>query len=155
MSNLYHCAYTNQALGRARAPITIATGKRKCIRVEFPAEGYLNRLIVWQAGGTNKAFTVELFNSVVPHAVGEADYNDAYAVNLEPYRIQHPVTAAISAISGAVLSLVSSTHGFPYRNLDGTPTNEQGYVYLVITPDNSTDLTTWHAFLEARQEHRA
>lgn len=146
-TDIYTVFYTAKSIAKAKSPISIAAGKKVCTAVGMPASGRLERLVVYQLSGTNVAFTVELFNSVIPFAAGEFAAAAAAGDTLHPYRVQMPVTAAVSGSSGGVATLTSDA-GLSYHNIDGTFTEPQRYLYLLITPTSSGDTTTWSAFIQ-------
>lgn len=159
MSNIYTAAYTLKAVAKARPPLAVAAAKKVVFALDFPAEGFLERLVVYQLpeaddGGAPVDFSVELLNSLVPYEPGEYDPAAVPADNLEPYRIQMPPTAPMTALAGDVLSLASNEYGTAWRNLDGGPSDGQRYVYLLIEPDGAIEETQWCVFLQARTAPR-
>lgn len=120
--------------------IVIPAAKRMCVKVPCMDMGYLKQLVVDQVGGTDKAFTVELFNSELPFAEGEHSDVAAASVNERLYRVipQQAVT------SGSALDITPDYEvGWSFRNMDGDWTDNRRYLYLVITPTGSAGETTF------------
>lgn len=124
--------------------IVIPAAKRMCVKVPCMDMGYLKQLVVDQVGGTDKAFTVDLYNSELPFAEGEHADSASPSVNAALYRVipQQSIT------SGSALDLAPDYEvGWSFRNMDGDWTNNQRYLYLVITPTASAGETTFEAML--------
>lgn len=153
MSHVYKKAYTNKVLGNVKGgPLLVPNGKMTCFQIGMPYEGFLERLVVWQASGTSCAFTVELLDSQVPYPPGSYTPGAAPADNLIAYRVQNPPTAALSASAGGTVSLADDNYGMGFRNQDGNFTSPQRYLYLLINPTTPGTDTTWNVFLQARTE---
>lgn len=159
MSNIFVASYTNLALSRARDPLSVPISKKVCFALRVPPEGFLNRLTVYQVpaasgGGTSKNFEVELLTSALPFPVGQYGLTDSPVAPLEPFRVQIPPTGPLTATAGNVITLASAEIGMAYRNLDGTPSEELGELYLLIKPISAVDTTKWCVYLQLRQEAR-
>lgn len=149
MGKIYVQRYTdNEDLPRAKPPITISAGKRKSIKVPFPSEGYLTKVVVFQTSGTAVNFDVEIVDSEIPFPTGEAAYNAAPADDVDLYRVIPKQTAT----AGNVISDINLEWGYPFNNQDGTLTDNQRYIYVVIIPNNSPDESTWEFSLTAHTE---
>jgi hypothetical protein len=134
---------------KAKPVISINIGKLIVVKVPVgSSEGWLNELVVRQVSGTAKAFDIEVLDSVVPFPVGESNYNATPAATLDLFRVINK----IAVTSGATGVLRESEMGYSYQNADGGPTSNEPYLYLVIIPTNSTDVTTWEvAFTTSRE----
>jgi hypothetical protein len=122
--------------------IAIGANKQRCVSVQGGSEGRITDLTVNQISGTPNNFTVELLKSKIPFtpdtdvAQGTAAADDITLYRILPSQI---------GVAGVALQIDKDTPGFNYINLDGTPTNPQRYVYLVIIPDAGGDASTWSA----------
>lgn len=139
----------NGAPEKARGVLTIAIGKMLVVKVPVGcSEGWLNELVVKQASGTAVGFSVEVLDSVVPYTVGEHDYNAAAAATLDLFQVIDKITAT----AGNVAKLRVAELGYSYINGDGSPTNNEPYLYLVIIPDNAGTITTWQATITTTKD---
>jgi hypothetical protein len=157
MPDIYTATYTDQTgLYKARPVLLVPSAKMGSFQIPFKPAGYLTRLVVMQqpaagGGGTSVAFTVELLTSQIPYPPGVAyATTDAPAVDMTPYRVQSPQTAALTANAGAAVLITTNEIGLAYRNLDGG--DSEGFLYLVIKPTGAITATNWYAFLQARVE---
>jgi len=105
----------------------------------MPSEGYLTNLTIKQESGTAAAFTAELLDSVIPYPVGETASGTAAVDAVEFYRIVPQQTAT----AGNTSQILASTQGYPYLNMDGDPTNNQRFLYLLINPTAAAGTTIW------------
>lgn len=149
-SKAYNVNYAN--IAKASAPLTVTANKMTCFQIPFPSEGFMERVVVYQATGTPVAFSVEILNSRIPYPPGDYTNGASPVDKLENYRIQSPATAALSALAGAVITVGDENFGDGYRNVDGGWTLNQRYVYLLINPTSNTTTTTWNVMLQARTD---
>lgn len=149
-SKTYNTNYAN--ISKASAPLSVAVSTKQCFRIPFPSEGFLEKLIVYQATGTSCAFEVELLNSAIPYAPGAFANAATPADNLAPYRIQVPATGPLAAGAGGVISLSAEGFGIGFRNIDGSFTANQRYVYLLINPISAAGTTTWNVTIQCRTD---
>jgi hypothetical protein len=147
-SKVYSIKYTGAALPKARAPITITAGNLRSVPVAFLTEGYITRLVIKQTGGTPVAAVVEVLDSKIPFPVGQYAVATAAADDIELYRI----IAQQAVTSGAALTLIHEEYGFPFHNQDGTFSDNQRYIYIVIKPTSSLDTTTWEMAITGHNE---
>lgn len=141
----YTRLFTNNFIpkkGNVSPAISIGAGMQRCVRVRSASEGRITKLDVVQVSGTAANFTVELLKSSYPFPP-DVDITEgtAAADNLALYRIVPSQTAT----AGNTVSLDSDNPGYNYLNMDGTPTNNQRYVYLVIIPAAASPATVWEA----------
>ncbi len=149
MAKVYGKKYTNSGPTSALPAIVVPNGKLASVAIPFASEGYIDKLVVKQVAGTNRAAVVELLDSVVPYPVGTtAAVATAAADPVELYRIipQQAVS------SGVALELDSTELGYSFANADGNPTKNQRLIYLVIKPTSSVDDTTWDVAIMGRIE---
>jgi hypothetical protein len=124
--------------------IELGDGNMICVRVPLSSEGYVKQLVVAQKTGTATAYTVELLASKIPYPVGEYANSTSPVGTIQLYRIIRQQTLG----AGEVLDLTPDTEvGYPFRNLDGTYTMNERYVYLVIKPTSNSDDSTWDALV--------
>jgi hypothetical protein len=127
--------------------IEIAHGMQRCVRVRCVSEGRITKLSVRQKAGESVAFTVEVLKSAYPFPPDtDIPYGTPPAGDLSLFRIIPQQTAA----AGDAVELEKDTPGYNFVNLDGTPTNNQRFVYLVIIPEptNGPVLPTeWEAVI--------
>jgi hypothetical protein len=159
-SKVYSIKYTDANLPKARDPITISAGKWRCVRIPFLTEGYITRLVIKQTGGESIECDVELLDSVVPYPVGEMDAGTAPDDDVDLYQIIESQTVP----AGTPLRLIHEEYGFPFHNQDGTFTDNQRYLYLILAPGGglvgaqgaqtggAADTTTWELALTGHNE---
>ena len=147
METVYIKRYTADPIPYALPPISIPAGDLMMTAVPFPHKGILERLCVEQASGTPVAFTARLFNSQQVLAPG--NYPVAQALNnpdlYDVFDIILTATAGNPAKVGA-----EHDFGYGFLNADGTNSNPQRFLYLLITPTLASGVTTWNVMLQAR-----
>jgi len=148
--NVYPISYTDKNVAKARDPIEITAGKKRSVAVKAPANGRVQRLIVWQqpsadGGGTPVDFEVELLDSKIPFPAGEYNSADDPADLLDAYRILVPPNAPLAGSSGEAASLTSDNFGLEYRNKDGSYSDAEDFIYLLISPTSAATTTVWYA----------
>lgn len=123
--------------------IVIGAGMKRCVRVKCASEGRLTEVSVIQQSGAAVAFTVDVFKSKFPFTP-DTDIPVATlpADDLTLYR----VIPTQSALAGTPVEFEDS-YGFNFLNLDGTPTNNERYLYMLITPAPASPITTWNAIM--------
>lgn len=148
-SKVYSVKYTDNAdLPRARAPIVINSGKLRSIQVPFLTEGYITRLTVKQTDGTDVDCYVEVLDSKIPYPPGEQDSGTEPDDDIELYRIMSPQTVQ----AGSALVITSEEYGYPFHNQDGSYSDNQRCIYLVLDPQSAEDDTTWEISLTGHNE---
>lgn len=123
---------------KAGNSIVAPNGKFYVLSVDLP-EGSVTHLAVIQTGGTNKAFTVDLLDSLTPWVTTGALLNATVAASsVELYKV-------IDTMSGTAGNVASfrDPRGYPYNNVDGDYTTQSRKLYIVIKPTASVDDTTW------------
>jgi hypothetical protein len=149
-SKMYNANSAN--IAKASPPLTVTANKMTCFQIPFPSEGFMERVVVYQATGAPVAFSVEILNSRIPYPPGDYVNGAAAADKLENYRIQVPPTSALTAASGAVLTVADENFGEGFRNVDGGFTLNQRYIYLLINPTGNAGTTTWNVTLQCRTD---
>ncbi len=147
-SKVYSIKYTDADLPKARPAITIGAGNLRSVQIPFLTEGYVTRLIIKQTGGTSVAATVDLLDSRVPYPPGEQAVAASPADDIELYQI----VSTQSVVSGQALKVIHEEYGFPFHNQDGTFTDNQRYIYLVIKPTGAATSTTWEIAITGHNE---
>lgn len=149
-SKAYNVNYAN--IAKASPPLLVPSGKMGCFKIPFPSEGFMERVVIYQATGTSVAFGAELLNSQIPYPPGIYTSGASPVDKLEQYRIQSPNTAPMTALAGAVISMGNENFGEGFRNIDGGWTLNQRYIYLLINPTSAGVDTTWNVFLQCRTD---
>ncbi len=104
-------------------------------------EGRLQSIAVRQVGGTDQAFTVDVFDSLAAYTPGSSSGYDAADPGDDVAQPElHKVVPQLNATAGNVASYKDNV-GAPYRNRDGGWTDALGKIYLVITPGGSGDMS--------------
>ena len=150
MSASYVRIHSDAAIGanikNAQPSVTIAQNMKRLVRIKFVATGRLTGLEVRQTGGTNVAFTVDLLTTKAPYPPDtDVPVGDAAAITISTYR----VIPQIVGTAGNPASFDDDTFGYLFRNVDGGFTDQQRYLYVLITPIDDVDPTTWDIRLEA------
>jgi hypothetical protein len=149
MAKVYVKKYTNNGTPKALPAIVVGVGNLLSTAVGFPSEGYLTRLVVKQTGGTDVAFDVDLLDSKIPYPPSEVPVATLPADNIQLYQI---IPTQNVGVPGNALELMSPNNGYPFHNSDGTYTNNQRVLYLVIKPIGAVDDTTWDVSLTAHTD---
>ncbi len=145
--------YSTTGPGQTSAPkpgvynsIDVTHTKKRCVKVPLLDVGYIKQMVIKQTGGTAKAAVVDLYCSSIPFAEGEYAVATAGSGVPDLYKIM----PSQAVVSGTTLDITPDYEvGWPFRNVDGDYTNNQRYVYLVINPTSSVDLTTWDVLILA------
>lgn len=124
-----------------QAAVTVPAGKRTCVAVNGFHEGYVAYVGVAQASGTNVDYTVDLYTSVLPFAVGDTvDATDPAGATACLYE----AIPQQSATSGNVVRFRGGKqYSFTYADNEPIPGQDGRKLYLVITPTSSGDTTKW------------
>ncbi len=131
MGKVYSIKYTdNDDLPYARDPITVSASKMRCVQVPLTTEGRLTRLILTQTGGVDCDCLIDVLDSQVPYAPGEYTAGTAADDEIELYRVIPQQTLD----NGGPAVLLHEEYGFPYHNQDGTYTDSQRYLYVILQP---------------------
>jgi hypothetical protein len=141
VENIYVVHYSGQSTPKAKDPIAINAGKMKCVAVPFPSQGFVTKLIVVQSGGPAVGVAVELLDSKIPFPVGEYATGTAPLDELAHYQILKSQNAS----AGNFVAVRGEEAGFPFVNRDSTFTDNQRFVYLVISPIGAVSATQWDA----------
>jgi hypothetical protein len=160
MSTVYSTFFTNSPVAKAKPPLIVPAGLMTCFQIGFPANGFITKLVAAQlaaaaGGGTAVPFSIDLFTSMIPYPPGNYAASALPADILDPYRVQVPPTAPLTATAGQIITLTPDDIGTPYRNLDGSVNEEQRWLYLLINPTGAITITQWIFFLECRTERRS
>jgi hypothetical protein len=122
--------------------VPIAVGNKRVVRLAVGSEGRVTDLTVKQEEtDVQVAFDVDLLKSKVPFPLFDQDILLATvaADTVSLYRVIPPM----SAIAGQPVEFDEETIGYNYKNMDGTYTNNQQYLYLLITPAAAGGITNW------------
>lgn len=149
MPKVYVKKYTNNGTPKALPAIIISSGNLYSVAVGFPSEGYLTRLVVKQTGGTDVAFDVDLLDSKIPYPPGEYPDDTEPVDDIVLYQI---IPTQSVGTPGEALELMSPNNGYPFHNSDGTYTNNQRVLYLVIKPIDAGTDTVWDVSLTAHTD---
>jgi hypothetical protein len=139
---------TNDDVKPRQPPVVIPAGQKAYVAVKFPARGQLIDVYVKQIGGTNIAFAVDVLTTKKAFANGPGNYPNATApaLALDKYRIG----TSLAGTSGAAATLGAPDDiDLHYRNADGSPSNLEFYLYLLISPTSAGGETTWEGRLTA------
>ncbi len=147
-SKVYSIKYTGQDLPKSRDPIVISAGNLRSVAVPFMTEGYITRLVVKQTAGANVNCVIELLDSEVPDPPGEQVVATDPADDIELYRI----IAQQTLTSGSALVVLNQEYGYPFHNQDGTFTDNQRFIYLVLKPQSAATSTTWEVAMTGHNE---
>lgn len=149
MTKVYSVKYTDNAdLPKARAPISISGTKLRSVQVPFMTEGFITRIIIKQTSGDAAAAVVEILDSRIPFPPGEQDVAAAAADDVELYRIVDQVAVT----SGQAKVIINQEYGYPFHNQDGTYTDNQRYIYIVIKPTGASGTTVWDLAITGHSE---
>jgi hypothetical protein len=147
MARIYTRVFSDKAyqarLPSSRPSPAIAAGKKRLVRTPMGSEGRIVDLSVKQTESeTQVAFTVDILKSKLPFPDGvDADIPVAQAAadTLDLYRVGTQIVVG----AGNFGELVTTEIGYAYKNMDGTSTNNQPELYLLITPTSAGTTTTW------------
>lgn len=147
MEKVYSIKYwgdgSNPPTVRTRPALSITSGKLLCVTIPCIPEGFLDKLSVEQASGPSVAFTVELLDSVAPYATGLSDVAIVPAADVRIFRVIEQQQIS----SGDALEAFYQGFGIGFRNQDGTYSDSNRFLYLVIIPTGSSATTTWNVSL--------
>jgi hypothetical protein len=156
-TKIYRKVYSHLygSIPKAAPPLVVVAGKKTCFAINFPPEGFLERVAIAQVppasgGGTAVAFTADILKSKIPFPPGTYNPSDAPVDKLEFYRIQMPVTASLTGASGGVITIDDDNYGLNYVNIDGTFAVPERFIYLLITPTSAATDTQWNVTLQVR-----
>lgn len=122
--------------------IVITLGKLKCVTVPFPSEGRVTKVVVTQVAGTPVAFSVELLAGAKPYPPDqEQTIPFTTLADVDMFQVIDEQPGSL----GVAMELIGNNTGYPFVNLDGSPTNNIRKLYLVIIPTSAGDDTTWDA----------
>lgn len=147
---IYSIKYTDNAdLPKARPPITVTHQKMRSVKVSLVTEGSLTRIVLKQTGGTAKICKIRVLDSGIPYPEGEYNAGTSADDDVELYEIisQQTLTPA-----GSALAVINQEYGYPFHNQDGTYTDNQRYIYIILEPQASADDTTWDLAITCRTE---
>jgi len=147
MPRVYTRIFSNEAyqlrLPSSKPAVAIGAGMMRLVALKVGSEGRLTDLTVKQdeADGTQVAFSVEVLKSRVPFPLVDTDF----AVGTPPvdtislYRVIPPQTAPATF----PVEFNEQTVGYAYKNMDGSYTNNQQFLYLLLTPTGAGVTTNW------------
>jgi hypothetical protein len=121
--------------------VVIAGGMKRIVRMKMGSEGRLTDLSVKQLETEGQVpFTVEVLKSKVPFPVFDLDIPVATAPNdsLTLYRVVPPMVGP----AGFPVEFDEESLGYAYKNMDGGWTENQQFLYLLLTP-TAGGPTTW------------
>lgn len=147
MDRVYSRIFSNAAfaagLPSSKPEVAIGAGMMQMIALKVGSEGRVTALAVKQdpADGTQVAFVVELLKSRIPFPQVDTDIpvGTAPADTLALYRVISQQTA----VSGDTVEFNQQTDGYAFKNMDGSYTNNQQFLYLLLTPTGAGDTTNW------------
>lgn len=128
--------------------MVIAAASLRSESISLLSEGQLKRLSIIQTAGVAVAFEVELFDSKIPFPVGEVSDATVPADTPDNYRV---IPRQIG-VSGVGLSVNTMTDGYSFANKDGTPTNNERLLYIVIIPTSSGGETEWDVAITVERD---
>jgi len=145
---VYNQSYSTLAKAAASAAfdnIVIAAGQSYFLQVPFPYEGVLEKIRCKQASGPSVAFTVDVYES----DLGITKFGSAVH-SIPAWAPLFEVVNQMSATAGNVVRELTSGIDATFRNVDGTQTVPQRFLYVHIAPTAAADVTEWMLSLEAR-----
>jgi hypothetical protein len=125
---------------KTHAGLVCDGGDRTCFQLLLPWRGELTRLTVVQVGGADDGFSVDLYNSkkvcpeLVEAAPGGSSNSSSSAGSTTPVDI-HKIIQTITAVDGT--AELRDSDGVDYRNIDGSFSVPEKYLYLSIHPGGS------------------
>ncbi len=131
--------------------ITITGTNLICVAINTVREGWLSYLGVVQSSGTPCAYTVDLYDSVLPYAVGLAPV--ATGLTSGVLASTYEVIPQQSVTSGNSLRFRGG-YGYNFGNVDAESGigNAGRTLYLVIKPTGAAGTTKWDVRLNAVTE---
>ena len=131
----------------AGSAFTIPTGvTTKVFAIDFPHEGKLCKLTVAQLTGTKETFDVTVYNRNPANITKPAaSYSQVMAnAKVMPTNVGNAYSAGVYATtaSGAAYEFFDS-HGYNYRNMEGTFAVPVRKLYLQITLGGDAGGSTW------------
>lgn len=149
MEQVYTRIHSNEArlagIPHAQPAIVIGAGMQRCARLKMPHFGRLTDVMVRQKSTEVQVnFTVDVLKSKFPF-VPDTDVvaGTPPADDLTLYRVIDRQTG----VAGTPVEVAADGNGFPYRNMDGTYTENQRFLYVLIIPELAGTLTTWDVAL--------
>jgi hypothetical protein len=122
--------------------ITIGANSFRVVRVPLCSEGRLTKLYVKQTVGAATAFVVQLLHSKAAYAgLFDVDIVHPPAPVIDPELVE--VLNELNGAAGVPVEIQGEEIGFPFINTDGSSTNNQQFLYLVIIPNAGGPLTSW------------
>ena len=148
MGRVYQRIYSDVAFAAgiksSQPSITITAGNMRLVRLKVGSEGRLTQLAVVQestdSGLVN--FTVDVLKSLIPYPFPDEDFATATLPNdvLDLYKILPTITVSTP---GNVGSLDDDEPGYAYKNMDGSWTMNQQFIYVLIKPTSAVTDTHW------------
>lgn len=146
MTKVFTAVYSDSVPANGRnniyPSIKCNSGKLICTAIPMPSEGRVGDLVIKQTAGTSRAAVGELLKSKLPFPPGEAAVNASAAAPVELFRVLAPLAIG----SGTALEL-DITNFQPYANIDYMGDRLERYLYLVLKPTGSSEITTWDVAL--------
>lgn len=145
MARVYTRIFSDEAFA-ARLPssqpaVVIAGGMKRIVRMKVGSEGRLTDLTVKQVESEGQVpFRVEVLKSKIPFPQIDVDIAVATAPvdTIGLYRVIQPMTIP----AGFPAEFDEETIGYAYKNMDGSYTNNQQFLYVLIEP-TAGGPTTW------------
>jgi len=130
--------------------IKIGANSFRPVRVPLTSEGRLTKLWVKQVAGNNVPFKVQLLQSKAPYGgLFDVDITHPPTPVIDPELVE--VVDELNGSAGVPVEINGEQQGFPFVNMDGSSTNNQQYLYLVIIPDAGAGVTEWEASLKVER----
>lgn len=145
MSRVYTRIFSDESYA-AQAPssqpsVVIGANSKRMVRMKVGSEGRITDVTVKQLESqTQVPFSVDILKSRIPFPDIDVDIPNATAPadTIELYS----AIPTITAIAGAVAELETNEIGYAYKNMDGSYTNNQQYLYMLLQPTAGVS-TTW------------
>lgn len=145
MPRIYTRVFSDEAfasrLPSSQPSVVIGGGMKRLVRMKMGSEGRLTDLTVKQLEIEGQVpFQVEVFKSRIPFPNFDIDIVVATAPvdTVSLYRVIPPM----SGPAGFPVEFDEETLGYAYKNMDGSYTNNQQFLYLLIEP-TAAGPTTW------------
>lgn len=145
MPRVYTRIFSDEAFA-ARMPssqpaVAIGGGMKRVVRMKMGSEGRITDLSVKQVETEDQVpFTVDVLKSKIPFPLVDQDLDVALPPN-DALTLYRAVPQMVGP-AGFPAEFDEETIGYAYKNMDGTWTENQQFLYLLITP-TADDVTTW------------
>jgi len=146
MPRVYTRIFSNEAYA-ARIPssqpaVAITTGNKRVVRLKLGSEGRITDMSVKQTETEVQVpFTIELLKSKIPFPLFDQDILIATAP-VDSLVLYRALPTQVGP-AGFPVEIDADTLGFAYKNMDGTWTENQQFLYMLIEPAGALGTTTW------------